>query len=400
MHQFFWPDMLQKVQRFVQNCNVCEQNKVWRERKQSFLKSLSLSEQLWSEISIDFIVKLLLSKSCMNITVITDQLRKGVILKACSDITADSVTQLFVQSFYWHHKLSKVIVSDRGSQFIEALWTRVCEILKIEWRLSTAYHPQTDSSTERANETLETYLHTFINHAQDDWSGLLSIAELTINNWDSVSIEVSPFFLSHEYHCMSVEVSYEKLKLYSQKSSLQKVNSIIWRLKETEKWAQSAMTISQQEQEEMVNQMRQQITAFKMRDKIWLDLRNVHTTQPSKKLDDKHAKYTVTEMIGSHSFCLNTLSGIHNVFHSDKLHLTASDPFLSQQTDDSHPPPEIINGEEKYEIEKILEHCTRRRGRRNLREYLMKWSGYVRLTWEPVTLLKNTAVLTLYEDEQ
>ena len=163
----------------------------------------------------------------MNITVITDWLKKRVILKVCSDITADSVTQLFVQSFYWHHKLSKVIVSDRDSQFIEALWIRVCEILKIEWRLSTAYHSQTDDSTERVNETLETYLCTFINHAQNDWSELLSIAELTINNWDSVSIEVSSFFLSHKYYCTSVEVSYKELKLYSQKSSLQKANSII-----------------------------------------------------------------------------------------------------------------------------------------------------------------------------
>ena len=345
-------------------------------------------------------MKLLLSKSCTNIAVITDWLRKGVILKACSDITADSVTQLFIQSFYWHHKLSKVIVSDRDSQFIEALWTRVCEILKIEWKLSTAYHSQTDNSTERVNETLETYLCTFINYAQNDWSELLSIAELTINNQNSVSIKVSSFFLSHKYYCISVKVLYEELKLYSQKSSLQKVNSIIQRLKETEKWAQSVITISQQEQKKTVNWIRQQITVFKVRDKIWLDLRNVHTTQSSKKLNDKHIKYTVTEMIDSHSFCLNTLSGIYNVFHSDKLHLAASDPFLSQQTDDSHPPPEIINGEEKYEIEKILEHHMRRRRRRNLREYLMKWSGYARSIWESVTLLKNTAVLILYEDEQ
>ena len=123
-------------------------------------------------------------------------------------------------------------------------------------------------------------------------------------------------------------------------------------------------------------------------------------TQSSKKLDDKYVKYTVTEMIDSHSFYLNTSSEIHNVFHSDKLCLTASDPFLSQQTDDSHPPSEIINGEEKYEIEKILEHHMRRRGRGNLREYLMKWSDYARPIWKSVTLLKNTAVLILYEDEQ
>ena len=150
----------------------------------------------------------------------------------------------------------------------------------------------------------------------------------------------------------------------------------------------------------MVNQIRQQITVFKIRDKIWLDLRNVCITQSSKKLNDKHIKYTVTEMIDSHSFCLNTLSEIHNMFHSDKLYLTVLDSFLSQQTDDSHPPSEIVNEEKKYEIEKILEHHMRRRRRENLRKYLIKWSDYVRLIWESVTLLKNTAVLISYKDKQ
>jgi hypothetical protein len=37
--------------------------------------------------------------------------------------------------------------------------------------------------------------------------------------------------------------------------------------------------------------------------------------RPSKKLDAKYAKYTVTEVIGSHSYRLNTPPGIHNVFH-------------------------------------------------------------------------------------
>ena len=79
--QFFWPNMLRDIRRFVRNCDVCGRMKAWRERKQGFLKPLPVLNRLWSEISIDFITGLPLSDGCTNLAVITDRLGKGVILE-------------------------------------------------------------------------------------------------------------------------------------------------------------------------------------------------------------------------------------------------------------------------------------------------------------------------------
>jgi hypothetical protein len=57
------------------------------------------------------------------------------------------------------------------------------------------------------NQVLEPYLRAFIDYAQDNWARLLPIAELAINNRDSVLIGVSPFFLSHGYHVEPLEVT-------------------------------------------------------------------------------------------------------------------------------------------------------------------------------------------------
>lgn len=46
MQQFFWLNMLQDIQRFVQNCDVCRRMKAWRDRKQGFLKPLPVPSQL------------------------------------------------------------------------------------------------------------------------------------------------------------------------------------------------------------------------------------------------------------------------------------------------------------------------------------------------------------------
>lgn len=58
----------------------------------------------------------------------------------------------------------------------------ICEQLNINQRLSTAYHPETDGSTERANQEVETYLRTFVTYEQNDWVKWIPLAQLSINN--------------------------------------------------------------------------------------------------------------------------------------------------------------------------------------------------------------------------
>jgi hypothetical protein len=157
------------------------------------------------------------------------------------------------------------------------------------------------------------------------------------------------------------------------------------------------MAVAQQEQEEAANRTCQQAPQFRVGDKVWLDLRNVRTTRPSKKLDWKNAKYTVTEVIGSHSYRLNTPTGIHNGFHSSLLRAASTDPLDSQVTDDSQPGPILIGDEEEYEVERILKGRTVRRGRGSQRQYLVKWTGYAEPTWEPASALQDVAALDTYE---
>ncbi len=91
--QYFWSGMSQDVRRFVQNCDACGRNKVWRDKRQEFLKPLPVPDQIWKEISIDFITQLPESKGCTNLVVITDRLSKGIMCEGLSDIKAETVAQ-------------------------------------------------------------------------------------------------------------------------------------------------------------------------------------------------------------------------------------------------------------------------------------------------------------------
>ena len=52
------------------------------------------------------------------------------------------------------------------------------------------------------------------------------------------------------------------------------------------------------------------------------------------------------------------------------------------------PPPDIINQEEEYEVEDILDH----RGSKRSHQYLVKWLGYLmsEASWEAKSNLKHT----------
>ena len=91
-------------------------------------------------------------------------------------------------------------MSDHGTQFVSMLWTEVCRLVKITWRLSTAFHSETDGATERANQELETYLHIFTSFQQEDWAFQLPIAMMELNSRVSQSTGLSPFFMTHGYH--------------------------------------------------------------------------------------------------------------------------------------------------------------------------------------------------------
>ena len=71
------------------------------------------------------------------------------------------------------------------------------------------------------------------------------------------------------------------------------------------------------------------------------------TGRTSKKLDWKNAKYTVLEVIDSHSVKLDTPLGPHPVFHVDRIKLASSDPLPSQEVDDSQPPALQVEEEDE-----------------------------------------------------
>ena len=172
--------------------------------------------------------------------------------------------------------------------------------------------------------------------------------------------------------------------------------AFVAKLREAQDWVAASIAAGQQRMEENANKRRMAAEEFKVGDEVWLDLRNINTPKPSKKLDWLHRKFTVTAVIRPLTYQLDTPPGIHNRFHSDLLRKAGTDPFPSQRKDDAQPPAIIDEDrEETWEVEEVL--CARTVHRR--RQALVKWVGYDSLEWTNADNLEDVKALDNWEAE-
>jgi len=79
-------------------------------------------------------------------------------------------------------------------------WQGLFEKLNTHLRMSTAFHPETDGSSERSNKTAIEALHHYVNTRQNDWSQHLIHVEMAMNNSVNATTEISPTELLYGTH--------------------------------------------------------------------------------------------------------------------------------------------------------------------------------------------------------
>ena len=110
-------------------------------------------------------------------------------------------------------------------------------------------------------------------------------------------------------------------------------------------------------------------------DRVWLDGRNLKTDQPTSKLAPRrHGPFVIAQVLSPISYRLELPHQwrIHPVFHTDLL--TPYHETRMHGENYQRPPPELVDNEEEFEVEAILDSRTFGRGRKL--QYLVKWLGY------------------------
>jgi transposase InsO family protein len=197
----WWKTMVADTQKFCESCSTCQQSKPSNQKPYGLLNPLKVPTKPWEAIGVDFVGPLPVSKDrdgeYDSITVIIDLLTAGVhLVPSRTTYNARDVAELMFAEVYKHHGLPKAIVSDRDVLFTSLFWTHLNKLIGIQQRMSSAYHPETDGSTERANRTIGQMLRACISPTQKDWVSRLPAIEFAINLARNESTGYSPFFLN------------------------------------------------------------------------------------------------------------------------------------------------------------------------------------------------------------
>ena len=119
----------------------------------------------------------------------------------------------------------------------------------------------------------------------------------------------------------------------------EKAATIAGKMKQIGEFLQEEMAIAQARMEDQANRGRTPAPRYIIGDQVWLSTANIKTQRPSKKLD--------------HKLRLPPTMKIHPVFHSLLLRLHAGDLLPEQIV--PPPPPVVVEGEQKWEVERILD---------------------------------------------
>nr|GEU46003.1 hypothetical protein [Tanacetum cinerariifolium] len=95
------------------------------------------------------------------------------------------------------------IISDRDGRFTSQFWQSLQEALGTQLDMSTTYHPQTDSQSERTIQTLEDMLQACVMDFEKGWDRNLPLIEFSYNNSYHTSIKAAPFEALYGRKCRS-----------------------------------------------------------------------------------------------------------------------------------------------------------------------------------------------------
>ena len=364
---YWWPEIKKDVQEYVKGCALCQQNKVNTHAIKAPLNPITPEKEAlpFQTIALDFIVKLPMSGGYDSILTITDHdCTKMMITIPCNEtISAEGVADLYLRQVFPRFGIPSKVISNRDPRFTSKFMKELCRLMGIKQNISTAYHPRTDGQSECSNQWLEQYLQFWVNYQQQDWHHYLPLAEFAHNSWPHEITKSTPFELMMGHN--------PRAEIIDTPSSMPTVALRIDLWKQARKRANQLIVQAQSRW----RKARDKKVEFKIGDKVWLEGRNLKSDRPSIKLSAKRYRpFKITKVLSPITYQLQLpLSWkIHNVFHIDLL--TPYKETTMHRPNFIEPPPDLIDGEEEYEVEAILD--LRRYGRGRKLQYLVQWRGY------------------------
>ena len=260
------------------------------------------------------------------------------------------------------------------------------EVLEVRLRMSTAFHPQTDGSTERMNRLVIQMMRNLVNLRQDNWSKCLPAIEFAINSYQNSATKKAPFELVYGRIPNSAFLNTLPIINVPQAESFLKDLADNWKI------AHDIATQTREHYTKWYNAKHTPPPKFEVGQQELLSRKNINTkdTVQNKLSPLFIGPFKIIEAysnIDDYKLGLLNYLKVYPVFHVSLLrpyYLNNDKQFPSHKH--AHPPsvPALEEQEEeRYEVAAIVDHRYNKRTRNF--SYRVRWKGYPPSedSWEP-----------------
>ena len=363
--EYWWPGLRQFVVGYVKGCADCQTAKVDTHPTNPGIHPIPhrSSNRPFAVITMDYATDLPPSNGYDAVQVVVDHdVTKAIVLSPCTKtITAMGAADLLQKDVYTRFGLPDHIISDRGPQFASAAFRELGQKLGIHTHMSTAHHPQTDGQSERTIQELGVALRIYCANHPDTWSNLLSQFEFAHNQREHSSTKKAPFELLLGYNPPAIP----NVRTDARYPAVEE------RLRQLRDARENTIASHRQAAEAMVKHPVSTVPRFQVGDKVFLDSRHIQLPYPSRKFAPRReGPFRVTDVLGPTTVRLDLPRTwrIHPVFHTSLLR-----PYHTTKEHGPNyvtPPPDLVDTQEEYEVESIINH---RKPARGGLQYLVTW---------------------------
>jgi hypothetical protein len=338
--------------------------------------------------------KLVHTEACFSLQVWLDLGDRWSTHQICSLHTVNTkyrvekYAEIYIAHVLYLHGDPRMIISDRGPQFIARFWEQLHVSLGTHLIHSSAYHLKTDGQTERVNQILEDMLRACVIEYLGSWDKNLPWAEFSYNNSYQESLKMTPFETLYEWQCCTPLNWIEP----GEKDIFGP--DIVVEAEATVRRIQENFKVAKLRQESYANKRRRPLQ-FEAGDHVYLNvspMKGVKRFRIIGKLSPRYiGPFQILEKYGKVKYKLElppSLAGVHDIFHVSQLKKCLKAPVDVVLPEVAPLDTDLTYPERPIKILDKKSHVTRRKV---IKFYKIQWSNHTEeeAIWESEDFLRS-----------
>ena len=280
--EHFWKKLEKDVENYISSCDVCKRNNTISPKEHP-AKTLAI-KGVFDRIGIDLVFGLPQTKEgYIGLFVVSEYLTKFPYVEPIKGKTAVEIAEK-LWNFVCLFGPSKVVLSDQGTEFNNAVVDNLIRRVGAEHVVTSAYHPRTNGQVERFNGELVKCLRRHCEQNPEDWPKWIPYVLLAYRTRVHSSTLYSPFELMFGRKMNGFE-NWSSIETEFQNNALEeRVKEIRYLMEEGYPDALKNIKKSKEKQLETQNKSRPIVeTPIPIGTKVWISIPGLH--------DKLHPKY-------------------------------------------------------------------------------------------------------------